>query len=235
MSVRPIVFSWYVVSAICAAIGCAGPRSARPHQAARPKIAGSSERRSPEGPPCGPGGPTMELKTLPSYPGKPPHRRAIVEAHVRNPLASPVWLLYDIGDGLPSIINRVTVSRTSPPPGAHVWSFYGDGLFEAVRLPPGADLVLCELELNADSDEEPFLLAFATSITMGDRPAESWAGQAGLSPASGDFTVTGLLMAFERKVDGLGAAPLVAPIMCVKRFDEDTTPVEPTCGAQIDR
>ena len=170
-----------------------------------------------------------------SYPGKPPHRRAIVEAHVRNPLASPVWLLYDIGDELPSIINRVTVSRTSPQPGAHVWSFHGDGGFEAVRLPPGADLVLCELELNADSGEEPFLLAFATSITIGDRPAESWAGQAGLSPASGDFRVTRPLMAFERKVDGLGAAPLVASILCVKRFDEDTTPVEPTCGAKIDR
>jgi hypothetical protein len=161
----------------------------------------------------------LALKAMPSYPGKPPHRRAIVEARVRNPLASPVWLLYDLGGGLPSIINYATLSRTSPATRAHVWSFYGDGGFEAVRLPPGADLVLRELELSAYSGEEPFVLAFATSVTIGDRPAESWAGQAGLSPASGDFTLTRLVPELDREVDDRAAEPLAVRILCVKRFD----------------
>jgi hypothetical protein len=163
----------------------------------------------------------VELKEMLYVPGKPPHRGAIIEARVRNPLPSPVWLLYDLGGGLPSVINAVTLSRTSPAPGAHVWSFQGDGGFEAVRVLPGADLVLRELELSSYSVEDPFLLAFATSLAVGDRPAESWAGQAGLSPASGDFTLTHLVAEVERRVDDLAAAPLAARILCVKRFDAD--------------
>ena len=182
-------------------------------------------RRPPEGPACGPGGPTVELKETLFAPGKPPVRHATIEARVRNPLASPVWLLYDLGGALPSIVNAVTLLRTSPAPGAHVWSFQGNGGFEAVRLPPGADLVLRELELSSHAAEEPFLLAFATSVTIGDRPAESWAGRAGLSPASGDFALDRLITTvFEWEVDDvLAAVPLAVHILCVKRFDLDDT------------
>ena len=154
-------------------------------------------------------------------PGKPPHRGAIIEARVRNLLASPVWLVYDVGGGLPSVINVVTVSRTSPAPGAHVWSFDGDGGFKALRLPPGADLLLRALQLSSHSAEDPFLIAFATSLVTGDRFAESWAGQAGLSPASGDFKLTGLLPELERKVDDMAAEPLAARVLCVRRVDTD--------------
>lgn len=173
----------------------------------------------PGGPPCGPGGPTLELKELAYYPGKPPHNSAIVDVRVRNPLASPVWLLYDVGGGLPSVINAVTVSRTSPAPGTDVWSFAGDDVFKALRLPPGADLVLRGLEVNSDSTEDPFAIAFATSITISDRPAESWAGQAGLSPASGDFTLTEPVKKLERTVNGPAGDPIAVSILCVKRFD----------------
>jgi hypothetical protein len=218
-----------VVPAISAAIGCAGSQATGPHAAARPQTAGSrsvpmSESdpivpHPPEGPPCGPGGPTLELKEMQYFPGKPPHRSAIVEVRVRNPLASPVWLLYDVGGGLPSVINAVTMSRTSPAPGTAVSSFAGDGAFEALRLPPGADLVLRGLEVDSYSTEDRFVIAFATSITIGDRPAESWAGQAGLSPASGDFTLTRPVEERERKVDDLAAEPIALHVLCVKRFD----------------
>jgi hypothetical protein len=174
----------------------------------------------PDGPSCGPDGPSLELKAIEAYGGKPPHFNAIVqEVRVRNPLPTPVWLLYDLGGGLPSIVNTVTVSRTSPAPGADVWSFAGDGDFEAVRLSPGADLVLRALAVDSYSPRDPFVLAFATSVTIGDRPAESWAGRAGLSPASGDFTLTNLTTEFERKLDAFAAAPLAARILCMKRFD----------------
>jgi hypothetical protein len=153
--------------------------------------------------------------------GKPPHRSVIVDVRVRNSPASPVWLLYDVGGGLPSVINAVTVSRTSPAPGTDVWSFAGDDFFTALRLPPGADLVLRELEVNSDSTEDPFVIAFATLITIGDRPAESWAGQAGLSPASGDFTLTEPVKKLERKVDDWAAKPLAVHILCVKRLDAE--------------
>ena len=227
---------WCVVLAIPAAIGCAGSGATKPHDAAgpasaRPRSVPTSSfelpvPHPPSGPPCAPGGPTAELKALEGYPGKPPHRNETVDAHVRNPLASPVWLLYDLGGGLPSIINAVTLARTSPAPGTHVWSFAGDGGFEAVRLRPGADLVLRALEVDTFSTEDPFVLAFATSITIGDRPPESWAGQAGLSAASGDFAVSRQVTEFERKVDSTDAAPLAVRIMCVQRFgaDEPVTP-----------
>jgi hypothetical protein len=179
------------------------------------------EPHPPQGPPCGPGGPSLELKAMEHYPGKPPDRNAIVDVRVRNPLASPVWLLYGVGGGLPTVINAVTVSRTSPAPGTEVWSFAGDGIFRALRLPPGADLVLRELEVASYSTEDPFVLAFATSITISDRPAESWAGQAGLSPASGDFTLTEPARELSKKVAALAAEPIAVHILCVTRFDTD--------------
>ena len=174
----------------------------------------------PEGPPCGPGAPSLELKAMEYSPGKPPGSGAIVDVRVRNPLASPVWLLYDVGGGLPTVINAVTVSRTSPAPGTEVWSFAGEGLFKALRLPPGANLVLRGLEVDSYS-EDPFVIAFATSITISDRPAESWAGEAGLSPASGDFTLTEPVKKLERMVDGKAGKAIAVRILCVKRFDAD--------------
>ena len=205
-----------MVPAISAAIACAGSPATGPHAAARPKIAGSRSvpmsasdpivPHPPEGPPCGPSGPTLELKEMRYSGGKPPHRRAIVDVRVRNPLASPVWLLCDVGGGL----------RTSPAPETEVWSFAGDDVFKALRLPPGADLVLRELDLNSDSTEEPFVIAFATSITISDRPAESWAGQAGLSPASGDFTLTTPVQKLERMSSTLAGEPIAVRILCVK-------------------
>jgi hypothetical protein len=175
----------------------------------------------PEGPPCGPAGPTLELKEMLYSGGKPPHRSAIVDVRVRNPMSSPVWLLYGLGGNFPSIVTAVRVSRTSPAPRAHVWSFEGNGGFEAVRLPPGADLVLRDLELDSWSTEDPFVLAFATSITISDRPAESWAGQEGLSPTSGDFRLERVESEFERELDDMAAVPIAVRILCVKRFDTD--------------
>lgn len=229
--VGPIRLGWCVVPAICAAIGCTGARAAGSHEPARREIVGSRSvptgasdlmvPHPPEGPPCGPGGPTLELKEMQYHGGKPPHRSAIVDVRVRNPLASPVWLLYDVGDGLPSVINAVTLSRTSPVPGTHVWSFAGDDAFKALRLPPQADLVLREIEVDSYSTRDPFVLVFATSMTISNRPVESWAGDAGLSPASGDFTLTETVKKLERTVDDWAAKPLAVHILCVKRFDAD--------------
>jgi hypothetical protein len=227
---RWIGFGWCLVSAITAAIGCAGSQATSPAKARPSGIAGAhseptstSEFIEPhlsDGPPCGPDGPTLELKAVETSPGKPPHVNALVqEVRVRNPSATPVWLLYDLGSGIPSVINTVTVSRTSPAPGALVWTFAGDGGFEAVRLSPRADIVLRALEVDSYATKDRFVLAFATSVTIGDRPAESWAGRAGLSPASGDFTLTDLTTEFERKLDDLAEAPLAARILCMKRFD----------------
>ena len=99
--------------------------------------------------------------------------------------------------------------------------FAGDDVFTALRLPPGADLVLRGLEVNSDSTEDPFVIAVATSITISDRPAESWPGQAGLSPASGDFTLTEPVKKLERMVDGKAGKAIAVRILCVKRFDAD--------------
>lgn len=216
--------------AICATVACATSRATPSREAARTQTA---ERRStpmspselivphpPEGPPCDPSGPIVELSEIRYVKGKPPHRGAIVEARVRNPLASAIWLLHDVGGGLPSAITAVTLSRTSPPPGAPVWSFEGDGGFAALRLPPQADLLLRGIEVDSYSTEDPFVVAFARAVTVADLPVESWAGQAGLSPASGDFSLSRLTPQVERKVDERAAVPLVVRLLCVQRFDQ---------------
>ena len=227
--VRALSLGWWVLSAIAAAIGCAGAGASRPTEAARPQIAAarsapmspseSSVPHPPEGSACEPNGPTVELREIRYVKGKPPHRAAIVEARVRNPLVSAVWMLYDVGGGLPSVVEAVTLSRTSPPPGTRVWSFEGNGGFAALRLPPQADLVLRGIELDSFSPEDPFVIAFATALNMGNRPAESWAGQPGVSPASGDFSLSRLTSEVERTVDDPATALLVVRLLCVQRFD----------------
>lgn len=126
------------------------------------------------------------------------------------------------GGGLPAVVTSVTLSRTSSAPYAHVWSFAGDGAFQAVHLPPGADLMLRELELSSFSGGESLLLASASTLDLGGRPAADWVGQTGLLPERGDFTVTNLAPVFERQVDDAAAIPFDPHLLCVTRADESS-------------
>jgi len=158
------------------------------------------------------------LKAMQLAPGKPLPRR---DHRGASPKPAGVARLAGLRPrrGLPSVINVVTVSRTSPAPGAHVWSFDGDGGFKALRLPPGADLLLRALQLSSHSAEDPFSSPsrLPSSSAIGSR---SLGRSGGLSPASGDFTLTASCRSSNAsRRYGRGAA--AARVLCVRRVDTD--------------
>ena len=159
--------------------------------------------------------------TVTSYiKGKPPHETFVTDVQARNPLAVPVWLLYDVGDSFPRIVTSVVLSRTTSGSAAHVWSFSGDRSFEAVRIPGDGEIILRDVELSCMHRDPRPAIVFASRITVGDQPAEGWFGRPGLLPKRGDFNLTqspptSWVTEHEWQVDSLNAPAVHVDVLCV--------------------
>jgi hypothetical protein len=151
--------------------------------------------------------------------GKPPHETLVADLRVRNPLAVPVWLLFDVGDAFPAMVTSVIPWRTTPGRGAHIWLFSGDDSFEAVRIPGEARLVLRDAELSSFDRERPLALVFATRITVGEKPAEEWLGRSGLLPTSRDFHLASLDTEHAWHGDPLNAPAVHVDVLFVSRVN----------------
>jgi hypothetical protein len=224
-----------IALAIGAVLGCAGRHGIDHHDSASPQgvspsAAGASEPqvrplRSLDGPPCSSHGPMIQMSPAPTFHAKPPLRLATTDAHIRNPLGTPIWLLYDLGgSSLPRAVEDLTLSRSTVTPPAYVWAFSGEGGFRGLRIPPGADLSVRGLELSSWSYDEPLLVAFASAVQVADRAAESWIGQAGMLEPRGTFALNDLVTQAERHWDTFGAATLAVSVVCVARANPDAPP-----------
>jgi hypothetical protein len=144
------------------------------------------------GPACVSTGPRVDVAITSYIKGKPPHETFVTNVRVRNPLAVPVWLLYDVGASFPSIVDSVELSRAISESAAQVWSFSGDGSFETVRIPGDGQIILRHVELSCVARDPPPAIVFASRITVGGQPAEEWFGRPGLLPTKGDVDLTPL-------------------------------------------
>ena len=175
------------------------------------------------GPACAAGGPTVEAAITSHKKGKPPHWTFVADLRVLNPTNVPVWLLYDVGDDetFPSVVTSLILSRTSLGREGHVWSFFGDGGFETVRIPGEAGLLLRDAELSTQHQERPPVLVLARRISIGGQPAEEWLGRPELLPATGDLNLAPdprhTDFARDWHEDGLDAPALQVDVLCVKR------------------
>jgi hypothetical protein len=171
-----------------------------------------NEPSAVRGPACVSTGPRVEVAVTSHIKGKPPHETFVTDVRVRNPLALPVWLLYDVGASFPSIVTSVELSRTTSEAAAHVWSFSGDGSFETVRIPGDGQIILRNVEFSCVNRDPPTAIVFASRITVGGQPAEGWFGRPGLLPTTGDFNLTSLpspVTEHEWRVDASRNAPAV--------------------------
>jgi hypothetical protein len=219
--------------AIAVAVGCAGRhgidhRDSTVPRGAPSSTAGATESspsRSLDGPSCSSNGPMIQISAAPTFHAKPPLRLATTDAHIRNPLATPVWLLYDLGGStLPTVVEDVILSKSSVTPPAYGWTFSGDGSFRGLRIPAGADLSVHGLKVSSWSDDEPLLVAFASAIQVADRTAETLLGQAGTLEPHGTFALDDLVTQAQRHWDDFGGARLAVSVLCVKRADSDVLP-----------
>ena len=189
------------------------------------------EPSSVRGAACVATGPRVDVTVTSYIKGKPPHETFVTEMQVRNPLAVPVWLLYDVGDSFPRIVNSVVLSRTTSGSEAHVWSFSGDRSFEAVRIPGDGQLSLRDVELSSVVRDPLPAIVFASRITVGGQPAEAWFGRPGLLPTRGDFNLTQSpprpsVTEHEWHVDSLNAPAVHVDVLCVSPVNlaESITP-----------
>jgi len=198
---------------------CAAPKSRTPEGW------GGLRASAISGPECPAGGPTVNAAITSHKKGKPPHWTFVADLRVLNPSAVPVWLLYDVGDGetFPSVLTSLSLSRTSLSREGHVWSFHGDGSFEAVRIPGEADLLLRDAELSTLQQQRPPVLVLARRISIDGQPAEEWLGRPELLPPEGDlnFNPESRHTDVERvwKEDGLNAPALQVDVLCLSHAD----------------
>jgi len=203
------------------AVACATPpKSLAPEGRATMRTASALS-----GPECPAGGPTVTAAITSHKPGKPPHYTFVADLRVLNPTNVPVWLLYDVGDDetFPSVVTSLFLSRTSLGREGHVWSFFGDGGFETVRIPGEARLLLRDAELSTLEQTRPPVLVLARRITVDGRPAEELFGRPDLLPPTGDLDLKPETRQtdLERQlsVDGLNAPALQVDVLCVSHVD----------------
>jgi hypothetical protein len=183
-----------------------------------------NEPSSVRGPACVSSGPRVDVAVTSYIKGKPPHETFVTDVHVRNPFAVPVWLLYDVGDSFPRIVNSIVLSRTTSASAAHVWSFSGDRSFEAVRIPGDGQIILRDVEVSCMGRDPPPAIVFASRITVGGQPAEGWFGRPGLLPTRGDFNLTPSSPASpvaenEWHVDSINAPTVHVDVLCVSHVN----------------
>jgi hypothetical protein len=183
------------------------------------RAATDNERSSVSGPACADGGPGVDVEIKMYMKHKPPGEGFVADLQVRNPLAVPVWFLYNVDDSFPGIVNSVVLSRTTSGPEAHLWVFSGDGAFDALRIPGSGQIVLRDVEVSYIDRDPPPALVFANRINVGGQRAEEWLGHPGLLPARGDLNLTTTPPKTEREwqVDSLEALAVHVDVLCVHR------------------
>jgi len=113
-------------------------------------------------------------------PGKPPLERLLVDVHIRNDEKTPRWVLLPSRLPLtPGGIDKLEQHTTKA--GAievAVGRFLGTGGRYAVRLAPGARVILRKLEVAwwrpEKASEVSFDVQLAAEVTLGGEPMASW-------------------------------------------------------------
>ena len=215
--VSPTILLTLLLMASSCWVACATTTSRTPGEATV-----MNERSSLRGPACVSTGPRADVAVTSYIKGKPPHETFVTDVRVRSPVAVPVWLLYDVGDSFPSVVNSVELSRTTAGSAAHVWSFSGDRSFETVRIPGDGQVILRDMEISCVARDPPPAIVFASRITVGGLPAEGWFGRPGLLPTTGDFNLSQPSRVTEHEwhmADALNAPAVHVEVLCVSHLN----------------
>jgi hypothetical protein len=145
--------------------------------------------------------PAAELRFTNMRPGKPPLSRLFFDLTLRNDRSGPRWFLLpgNIGSGNGPLLSKGgvdTLQVYAPVGDGHVviGRFLGNGGFQAILLPAGAQVVVHNFpisywgELPASLNVEVLV---TKTLTIGGKPSSEWFGIEPLSSKKADVTDSG--------------------------------------------
>lgn len=141
-----------------------------------------------------------------------------VDLSVRNPLSSAVWLFLDAQD-VPGPLTEVELWSTRDKPPGVFWFLSGSYSTAALRIPPGAEILIRDVELSSFRHEGSLPLAFVSELRIEDEPASEWLEHEGWMPASGDFTLEEVSLVAKRTVDEFQKVSVSFDLICVHQLD----------------
>lgn len=136
-------------------------------------------------PRCCEGGPSVQiLQTRRIRCGKG-DECTLIDQRIRNPEDRPLWLLVDASSDFSGYLKSVSILHPRHAPGPPVWEFHGQSYHQAFRVPPGADIIVRNVEYRGLLTK--FRAVFFDSIALNyDRHIDRLTS-AGVMPARGDF------------------------------------------------
>jgi len=169
-------------------------------------------------PACNGSGPNLGATLRGTTRGKPPNLYYWVDLSVKNPLSSAVWLFFDAQD-VPGPLTEAQLWSTRDKPPGVFWFLSGTHSTTALRLPPGADILVRDVELTSSRHEEFLPLAFASELRIEDAPASEWLEHEGVMPASGAFTLDEANLVAKRTVDEFQKVGVGVDLICMHQVD----------------
>jgi hypothetical protein len=147
------------------------------------------------------------------------------DARVRNPMAQPIWLIYEVNRGSPASVEIVSLDRISEGPPRFLWTFRGDGSMQAVRIAAHANVVVRGLEFSS-SQRESMTLVLASDVIVDGRPAFEWMGSHEDLPSRGELDMRSLTASKARKAEpSERQAPVQIGVICTCQIDLWSEPI----------
>jgi len=160
---------------------------------------------------------SVELVYVESKPQKPPLKRLFFNVTLRNQRTEPRWFL------LPSVVHPKDKMLKGGIDGVEVYTlqggarviagrFLGTGGFQAVLLPPSAEVKLTKMPVDCwyptlKECAVPIEVVIARQLTLGGEPAESWLGDKPMSDARGEASFEGAKRAGGKHAPGNKEVP----------------------------
>ena len=159
-----------------AGAGCAGPRSTF-----EPVIV-PIELGAPK---CCEAGPSVQILRAHRVRCGKGDTCTLLDQRIRNPEDRALWVLIDARREFSGYLESVRILHaryaSSPP----AWAFSGQNYHQALRVPPGADIIVRNVEYRGSLRE--FRAVFFDRIALNHDRHIDWRTPDGVMPAHGDF------------------------------------------------
>ncbi len=143
-----------------------------------------------DGPKCGEGGPSVDIVTADPYRCGKGDTCTRVEMRIRNPEARALFLLTDGRQPFSGYLDSVSILFGRESPNTPVWEFVGQNYHQAFKLPPGADVVIRNLEFHTALED--FVAVFLDRILLNHDRHIDGTGHEWMLPARGEFDMSGM-------------------------------------------
>lgn len=108
-----------------------------------------------------------------------------LDQRIRNPEDRALWLLVDGSSDFSGYLESVSILHERHAAGPPAWAFSGQNYHQAFRVPPGADIIVRNVEYFGLLTK--FRAVFFDRIALNNDRHIDWLTPEGVMPARGDF------------------------------------------------